>query len=183
MLAGPADGAYVYDLTTKQVLFSERATTARPPASVEKLYTATAALQDMGAERAAVHERARCRPACARRASGKAASTCAAAATRPSAAAHSSPPLRRRRGERLGTREQLVKVDGIHRVTGSIEGDESYFDSLRGEPSSSYAPDPYLEGTLSALAFNRGESGANGGPTPPPPTRPGSCGRRCGPPA
>ncbi len=51
---------------------------------------------------------------------------------------------------------QLVQVDGIHRVTGSIEGDESYFDSLRGEPSSEYAPDPFLEGTLSALAFNRG---------------------------
>ncbi|HEY5342557.1 MAG TPA: hypothetical protein VIJ66_02740 [Solirubrobacteraceae bacterium] len=32
-LAGPADGAYVYDLTTKQALFSERASTLRPPAS------------------------------------------------------------------------------------------------------------------------------------------------------
>ena len=58
---------------------------------------------------------------------------------------------------------QLVRVDGIHRVTGSIEGDESYFDSLRGEPSSGYASDPFLEGTLSALAFNRGESGSAGG--------------------
>ena len=44
-LAGPADGAYVYDLTAKQALFSERATAMRPPASVEKLYTATAALE------------------------------------------------------------------------------------------------------------------------------------------
>ena len=47
-LAGPADGAYVYDLTTKQALFSERASTLRPPASVEKLYTATTALERMG---------------------------------------------------------------------------------------------------------------------------------------
>ena len=54
--------------------------------------------------------------------------------------------------------EQLARLDGIHRVTGSIEGDESYFDSLRGEPSSGYAPDPFLEGTLSGLAFNRGAS-------------------------
>ena len=53
---------------------------------------------------------------------------------------------------------QLVH-DGIRRVSGRIEGDESYFDSLRGEPSSGYAPDPYLEGTLSALSFNRGETG------------------------
>ncbi|HUN78776.1 MAG TPA: D-alanyl-D-alanine carboxypeptidase/D-alanyl-D-alanine-endopeptidase, partial [Solirubrobacteraceae bacterium] len=37
--------------------------------------------------------------------------------------------------------------------------DETYFDSLRGEPSSDYRLDPYLEGTLSGLAFNRGETG------------------------
>ena len=48
-LAGHADGAYVYDLTAKQALFSERASTLRPPASVEKLYTATTALERMGA--------------------------------------------------------------------------------------------------------------------------------------
>ena len=53
---------------------------------------------------------------------------------------------------------QLVE-DGIHRVSGKIEGDESYLDSLRGEPSSGYALDPYLEGVLSGLAFNRGETG------------------------
>ncbi len=58
-------------------------------------------------------------------------------------------------------------ADGIHRITGSIYGDESYFDSLRGEPSSDYAPDPFLEGTLSALAFNRGEDGTERGPHAP----------------
>src|SRR3978361_2040189 len=47
-LAGPHDGAYVYDVTAKQALFSERATIARPPASVEKLYTATTALAAIG---------------------------------------------------------------------------------------------------------------------------------------
>ena len=47
-LAGPQDGAYVYDVTAKQALFSERAATLRPPASVEKLYTATTALERMG---------------------------------------------------------------------------------------------------------------------------------------
>jgi D-alanyl-D-alanine carboxypeptidase/D-alanyl-D-alanine-endopeptidase (penicillin-binding protein 4) len=48
-------------------------------------------------------------------------------------------------------------------VTGSVLGDDSLLDPLRGEPSSNYAPDPFLEGTLSALAFNRGESGHYGG--------------------
>ncbi|MHB8243557.1 MAG: D-alanyl-D-alanine carboxypeptidase/D-alanyl-D-alanine endopeptidase, partial [Solirubrobacteraceae bacterium] len=50
---------------------------------------------------------------------------------------------------------------------GSIEGDESYFDSLRGEPSSNYAFDPFLEGTLSALAFDRGSTGSERGPHAP----------------
>ena len=74
-----------------------------------------------------------------------------------------------------------MRTDGIHRITGSIYGDESYFDSLRGEPSSDYAPDPFLEGTLSGLAFNRGAEGperTRPPPTPPPPTPRASCGRR-----
>src|SRR5262249_27009571 len=58
---------------------------------------------------------------------------------------------------------QLVHRDGIHQITGSIAGDESYLDSLRGEPSSGYGPDPFLEGTLSGLAFNRGASGREAG--------------------
>ena len=47
-IAGAHSSAYVYDLTSKQVLFSVRASTKRPPASVEKLYTATAALEKFG---------------------------------------------------------------------------------------------------------------------------------------
>src|SRR5262249_60017638 len=57
--------------------------------------------------------------------------------------------------------------DGIRRVVGSIEGDESYLDSRRGEPSSGYGPDPFLEGTLSGLAFNRGAAGRERGPHAP----------------
>jgi D-alanyl-D-alanine carboxypeptidase/D-alanyl-D-alanine-endopeptidase (penicillin-binding protein 4) len=55
---------------------------------------------------------------------------------------------------------QLVGIDGIHRVTGAVIGDDSYLDALRGEPSSGYAPDPFLEGALSGLAFNRGAQGS-----------------------
>ena len=47
-IAGPDSGAYIEDLTTGQVLFSERARTLRAPASIEKLYTATAALELLG---------------------------------------------------------------------------------------------------------------------------------------
>jgi serine-type D-Ala-D-Ala carboxypeptidase/endopeptidase (penicillin-binding protein 4) len=162
-LAGPHDGAYVYDLTSKQALFSQRANTLRPPASVEKLYTATAALEQMGPT--------------------------ARLETTVMGVGHIAPGgiwegnlyllgggdptfgsssfIQRHYGG-VGASvstlvSQLVRTDGIHHIVGSIEGDESYFDSLRGEPSSGYAFDPFLEGTLSALAFDRGSTGSERG--------------------
>jgi len=166
-LAGSADGAYVYDLTNKQALFSEHASSMRPPASVEKLYTATTALDLMGPT--------------------------ARLATTVFGVGHMAPGgvwegslyLHGGGDPTFGTTSfirhhyngvgasiqtlvsQLVHTDHIRRITGSIEGDESYFDSLRGEPSSNYAWDPFLEGTLSALAFNRGETGGLRGPHAP----------------
>jgi D-alanyl-D-alanine carboxypeptidase/D-alanyl-D-alanine-endopeptidase (penicillin-binding protein 4) len=166
-LAGPADGAYVYDLTAKQAVFSERATTMRPPASVEKLYTATTALDLMGAS------------------TRLATTVFGVGHMAPGGIWEGSLYLRGGGDPTFGSTafihshyggvgasvsalvSQLVRTDGIHHVTGSIEGDESYFDSLRGEPSSDYQWDPFLEGTLSALAFNRGETGHEGGPHAP----------------
>jgi D-alanyl-D-alanine carboxypeptidase/D-alanyl-D-alanine-endopeptidase (penicillin-binding protein 4) len=166
-LAGHTDGAYVYDLTAKQALFSERATAMRPPASVEKLYTATTALDLMGAS------------------TRLATTVYGVGHMEPGGVWDGSLYLHGGGDPTFGTTSfiashyggigasvstlvtQLVRTDGIHRITGSIEGDESYFDSLRGEPSSDYAWDPFLEGTLSALAFNRGESGPESGPHAP----------------
>ncbi len=166
-LAGPADGAYVYDLTTKQALFSERAAAMRPPASVEKLYTATTALEQMGASTrltTSVYGVGRMAPGGVWEGNlylrGGGDPTFGTSAF-----------IRRHYGG-LGASvsslvAQLVQSDHIRRITGSIEGDESYFDALRGEPSSGYAWDPFLEGTLSALAFNRGETGSYGSPPTP----------------
>jgi D-alanyl-D-alanine carboxypeptidase/D-alanyl-D-alanine-endopeptidase (penicillin-binding protein 4) len=157
-LAGRYSGAYVYDLTAKQALFSERASTLRPPASVEKLYTATTALELMGPT---------------------ATLTTAVLGSGAIAAGGvwegnlylrgggdptfgSAAFIRSHYGGQGATvtelANRLVKLDRIHEVIGSVVGDESYFDPLRGEPSSDYAPDPFLEGTLSGLAFNRGQS-------------------------
>ena len=47
-VAGSGSSGYVYDLTSRQALFSVRATALRPPASIQKLYTATAVLQLLG---------------------------------------------------------------------------------------------------------------------------------------
>ena len=166
-LAGPADGAYVYDLTTKQALFSERASTLRPPASVEKLYTATTALERMGATArlsTTVDGTGKLGPGGVWEGNlylhGGGDPTFGS-----SAFIHSHYDGIGASVSTLVT--QLVHTDGIHRITGSVYGDESFLDSYRGEPSSDYAPDPFLEGTLSGLAFNRGEEGpVTNPPTP-----------------
>ncbi|HEY3758728.1 MAG TPA: D-alanyl-D-alanine carboxypeptidase/D-alanyl-D-alanine-endopeptidase [Solirubrobacteraceae bacterium] len=166
-LAGPLSGGFVENLSTKQTLFSERAEDLRAPASVEKLYTATAALERFSA-------------------SARLETTVLGVGhLAPSGVWEGDLYLHGGGDPTFGSSEfiashyggvgtsvttlvtQLVHIDGIHSVSGAIEGDESYFDSRRGEPSSGYAPDPYLEGTLSALAFNRGASGSYRGPHAP----------------
>jgi D-alanyl-D-alanine carboxypeptidase/D-alanyl-D-alanine-endopeptidase (penicillin-binding protein 4) len=162
-LAGPADGAYVYDLTAHQALFSERATTLRPPASVEKIYTATALLGRMGP-------------------TGQLSTTVYGVGRLAAGGVWEGDIYLRGGGDPTfgssafirahyggvgasvsALASQLVRTDGIHLITGSVLGDESYLDSRRGEPSSGYAPDPFLEGTLSGLAFNRGAIGSERG--------------------
>jgi D-alanyl-D-alanine carboxypeptidase/D-alanyl-D-alanine-endopeptidase (penicillin-binding protein 4) len=166
-LAGAGSGAYVYDLTANQTLFSERASALHPPASVEKLYTAATALTLMGA-------------------SGQlSTSVLGTGRLAPGGVWEGNLYLRGGgdptfgsgsfinahyggEGASVGTlASQLVRSDGIHQVSGSVFGDESYLDSLRGEASSGYASDPFLEGTLSGLAFNRGASGSERGPHAP----------------
>jgi D-alanyl-D-alanine carboxypeptidase/D-alanyl-D-alanine-endopeptidase (penicillin-binding protein 4) len=58
----------------------------------------------------------------------------------------------------------LIATTHLRKVKGSIIGDESYFDSRRGGPSTNYGVDPNLVGSLSALAFDRGLSGSLGSP-------------------
>jgi D-alanyl-D-alanine carboxypeptidase/D-alanyl-D-alanine-endopeptidase (penicillin-binding protein 4) len=161
-IAGPNSGAYVYDLNSATTLFSERGEVPHPPASVEKLYTATTALELMGAEATLT--------------------TSVLATGRPGPDGHwegnlylkgggdptfgSASFIEARYGGQGATVTKLaalVKAAGIREVTGSVDGDDSWFDSLRGDPYSNYAPDPELEGELSGLSFNRGETGSEGG--------------------
>jgi serine-type D-Ala-D-Ala carboxypeptidase/endopeptidase (penicillin-binding protein 4) len=162
-ISGSRSSAYVYDITGKQALFSERDTTQRPPASVEKLYTAVTALQRLGPTarlETTVYGTGQLGPNGVWEGDlylhGGGDPTFGDAAF---VASHYGGV-----GANISTLvSQLVRTDGIHAVRGSVYGDESYFDSLRGEPSSDYAPDPFLEGTLSGLAFDRGTSGSERG--------------------
>jgi serine-type D-Ala-D-Ala carboxypeptidase/endopeptidase (penicillin-binding protein 4) len=162
-LAGPSDGAYVYDLTAKEALFSDRATTMRPPASVEKLYTATTALERMGAD-----ARLSTTVYGIGRLGGEGVWEGNLYLRGGGDPTFGSSAFIHAHYDGIGTSvsalvKELVQVDGIHRITGSVLGDEGWFDSLRGEPSSNYGFDPFLEGTLSGLAFNRGTSGSEHG--------------------
>jgi D-alanyl-D-alanine carboxypeptidase/D-alanyl-D-alanine-endopeptidase (penicillin-binding protein 4) len=165
-IAGPLSGAYVFDLTTATPLFSERADSARPPASVEKLYTATTALELMGPDATlsttvlgSGHLGANGRWEGSLYLRGRGDPTFGSASF---VASHYGG-----QGTTVSKLAALVRAAGIRKVTGSVNGDESFLDSLRGDPSSGYAFDPELEGNLSGLAFNRGETGSQRGPHAP----------------
>jgi D-alanyl-D-alanine carboxypeptidase/D-alanyl-D-alanine-endopeptidase (penicillin-binding protein 4) len=161
--AGSGSSAYAYDLDAHQVLFARRATVPRTPASVEKLYTATTALERLGPN-------------------ARLSTTVLGTGTlAPEGVWEGNLYLRGGGDPTFGSSAfisrhygglgasvsalaaQLVRGQGLREVTGSIEGDESYLNGSRGEPSSGFAPDPFLEGTLSGLAFDRGVSGAERG--------------------
>jgi D-alanyl-D-alanine carboxypeptidase/D-alanyl-D-alanine-endopeptidase (penicillin-binding protein 4) len=143
--AGAFSGAYVRDLDTKRTLFMSKPDVARPPASVEKLYTTSTALLRFGPD-----------------------------ATFQTTVAGSGflDPDGVWRGDiylRGGGDPTLDKADldaladqlgdnGIIRVDGSVLGDESRFDALRGSFDSGGAYDSDIGGVLSALTFNRGFS-------------------------
>jgi D-alanyl-D-alanine carboxypeptidase/D-alanyl-D-alanine-endopeptidase (penicillin-binding protein 4) len=162
-LAGPGSSAYVYDISAQQPLFAQRASVLRAPASVEKLYIAATALERLGPS---------ARLTTAVLGAGKLA---------PGGVWEGRLYLRGGGDPTFGSwtfihnhygglgtsvaalATQLVRVAHIREVTGSIEGDESYLNSARGEPASGFAFDPFLEGTLSGLAFDRGSSGSEHG--------------------
>jgi D-alanyl-D-alanine carboxypeptidase/D-alanyl-D-alanine-endopeptidase (penicillin-binding protein 4) len=155
-LIGGASGALVVDLQTGQTLFSDAADVARPPASVEKLYTTSTALIRLGPS-ATLSTQVR--------AVGSVDSSGAWNGTLylvgggdPTFGSSSFDRTWYGAGatmQRLVS--NLVKATGIKSVHGAIVGDESYFDSRRGTPSTGYhAYIPDVEGELTALAYNRG---------------------------
>jgi len=158
-LAGPGSGAVVYDYTAQRLLFAVRGNTARPPASVEKLYTSTAAMQLLGGS--------------ARLSTTVLGSGALGAdgtwhgdlyvhgggdPTLGSAAFNTE--YANGQGALIQTLADRVKAAGIRRVTGRVIADESLMDSERGPVSNGGAPDlGDLGGQLSALTYNHGYVG------------------------
>jgi D-alanyl-D-alanine carboxypeptidase/D-alanyl-D-alanine-endopeptidase (penicillin-binding protein 4) len=136
-------GVDVRDMDSGAELYALRASTVRIPASVEKLFTTSAALLQMG-------------PAATLR---------TLAVIAPDAVVEPGGTLRGDLvlvgdgdpffGDESAARlAKSVRAAGIRRIAGSIVGDESDFDTQRSACCKGYDPD--LGGVLSALAYDRG---------------------------
>ncbi len=154
--AGPNSGAVVYDITAGKQLFALRATTKRPPASVEKLYTSVAMLTEVGPS-ARIHT-----------------TLLGTGHLGPGGIWHGNLYLRGGGDPTFGdgtfnrvweqgygpTASQLVgglRARGITQVTGAVFGDPSLFDNVRGGPNTDGAPDINdMGGQLSALTYDHG---------------------------
>jgi D-alanyl-D-alanine carboxypeptidase/D-alanyl-D-alanine-endopeptidase (penicillin-binding protein 4) len=159
--SGPQVGLVVEDLAGGQSLYAAGANVARPPASVEKLYTTTAALDLLGPN-ATLQT-----------------TVLGTGALKRGGVWHGNLYLRGGGDPTLGdgswnrayedgygpTAQNLAKQlrhDGIRRVTGHIFADDSLFDSDLGGPATNNLPDtPDYGGEMSALVYDHGMSAAH----------------------
>jgi len=148
-------GAYVVDLTTGQPLFAVRPDSPRLPASVEKLYTTSTALLEFGPTATLSTE------------------LLGTGTESPSGVWSGTIYLRGGGDPTFGTwpfdrayygtgatigRLVANLQHSLHltALRGQIVGDASHLDALPGTIENGFAFDPYMEGSLSGLVFNRG---------------------------
>jgi D-alanyl-D-alanine carboxypeptidase/D-alanyl-D-alanine-endopeptidase (penicillin-binding protein 4) len=140
--AGSASGAYVVDLETGATLYSRAPDVARMPASLNKLYTTSAALERYGAE-------------------GQLDTEVLGDSHVDDFGVVDGNLYLRGGGDPSFSRAEargLARVlagSGMTEVDGRVIGDESRFDSVRGGPGSNYGVSAWV-GPLSGLPFNHG---------------------------
>ena len=151
---GGANSALVVDETTDRTLWAYNDTAGRLPASVEKLYTTTTALLDLGPSQTfqtTVLGRGRLNR------SGTFVGTIyLRGGGDPTFGSGNFDHVMYRAGSTAGRLAVDLRQAGVRRIQGAILGDESYFDSLRGGPDSGYQPNLETEGALSALSYDAG---------------------------
>ena len=140
--AGGNGSAIAYDLTTHRSLWEHHADTPRTPGSVEKLLTTSASLLSLGANHRFI------------------------------TSAVTTKPIDRRGilhgnlfivgggdptvgAQRITDLAKAARHAGLKRVTGFVLGDDGFFDGIRGVPAQGPGVDPYLEGSLGALVYDR----------------------------
>jgi D-alanyl-D-alanine carboxypeptidase/D-alanyl-D-alanine-endopeptidase (penicillin-binding protein 4) len=152
---GAFSGAEVVDMTTGQTLYAQNPATPRLPASVEKLYTTSTALLELGPTATFTT------------------SILGTGARDPNGAWHGSLYLRGGGDPTLGSVsfdqswygtgttlhrliESLLATTGITSVQGRIVGDGSFLDGARGTPATGYQRSSDVEGQLGGLIYDRG---------------------------
>jgi serine-type D-Ala-D-Ala carboxypeptidase/endopeptidase (penicillin-binding protein 4) len=144
--AGTFSGAYVRDLDTGEALYAHKENVARPPASIEKLYTTSTALLRFGpAEQLTT------------RVVGTGGLD-ALGVWRGDLYIKGAGDPTLSQAQILTLAATIAAQAGIVRVDGSVLGDESVFDALRGSPRTGFAIDRAIGGVLSGVAVARGFS-------------------------
>jgi serine-type D-Ala-D-Ala carboxypeptidase/endopeptidase (penicillin-binding protein 4) len=148
---GTASAGYVTDLTADRDLYADEPDRALIPASNEKLYTTAAALLRFGPS-ATLTTTVRTRSATRIDGDGVLhGDLYLVGAGDPSLG---DGALRRLAAQLAG--------QGIRRLTGTVKGDESVFDALRGSADSHFRPDYDLGGWLGGLTWAHGHTGPGG---------------------
>ncbi len=143
--AGTFSGAYVRDLDTGSTVFARRPDVARVPASVQKLYTTSTSLLKLGPD------------ATLPTTAVTAAALDAGGVLRGDLVLKGGgdPTLDRARIAQLAS---SLQAGGVTRIAGSVLGDESRFDLLRGSYDTGGSYDRDIGGVLGALTVGRGFS-------------------------
>ena len=140
--AGSGSGALVIDLDSGTTLYARRPDVPRIPASVNKLYSTSAAVTLYGAEGVLTTE-----------VLGDAQPDENGVVTgNLYLRGGGDPEFSRADARRLA---RILVTSGLTEVTNRVVGDESKFDRLRGGPDSAYRVSEWV-GPLSALSFNHG---------------------------
>ena len=159
--AGGQSGAYVLDLTTGEVLYSQAANTGRLPASVEKVYTTSTALLRLGPTARFTT------------------SVLGTGSRNPQGAWVGTLYLRGGGDPTFGavgfdhtwygagaTMHSLIGAllgaTSLTAVQGRIVGDGSYFDTRGGTPATGFAPNLEVEGELGGLTYDSGYTSIQG---------------------
>ena len=151
---GGANSALVVDETADRTLWAYNDTVARLPASVEKLWTTTTALLELGPS-ATFQTKVS--------GSGRLEGNGTFVGTiylrgggDPTFGSGTFDHIMYHAGATVQSLAASLRRAGVRRIQGRIVGDESYFDSLRGGPDTGYQPNLETEGSLSALSFDAG---------------------------
>jgi len=158
--AGSSSGAYVVDLTTGQPLYSNHARARRLPASVEKLFTTSTALECFGPNGTLTTSILGVGKQRGTTFTGTLYLRGGGDPTFGSASFDQASYGTGATVQRLVT--DLIAGTKIRSLAGNVVADESTFDALRGTPATGYRPSVDVEGELSAVSFNRGWASGDG---------------------